>query len=271
MTVRLFHCSDVHAGPPFDADVAEVLRAEAHTYAPDLFVVSGDFVQRADFEDQWQTITAWLAGTPQPRLVVPGNHDVPLYHVWQRLFQPYGQYRKHISDNLTPVVQLDGVTVIGANTAFGLTVDGGWLSPAQQQHIRTAALAAPAHHKRVVVMHHHLVNPAGVGRRSRVAQSEQIAKLFDECQIDVVMSGHIHLSYVGHTRDTWPQLAHGTIICQAGTGSSRRGKSRERHQCAYNTIEISTREVCIRRHVYQAEARAFVIQVEHRERLLPWS
>jgi len=271
MTIRLFHCSDLHAGPPYDAEVAEVLLAEAHAYAADLFVVSGDFVQRADFVDQWQTITAWLARAPHPRLVVPGNHDVPLYHVWQRLFQPYTHYQRHISTDLYPVVTLDGVTVIGANTAFGWTVDGGWLSAAQQAHIRRSAAAAPADHKRVLVMHHHLIDPAGVGRRSRVARPDDIARLLDECRIDMVLSGHVHLSYVGHTRDLVPTLGHGTIICQAGTGTSRRGKSRERHRYAYNTLEIAADAVTIRRHVYQPHQRAFAVMVEHREVWVPWN
>jgi 3',5'-cyclic AMP phosphodiesterase CpdA len=267
MTIRLMHVSDVHAGPPFAAEIAAVVAREAQAYAPDVFVVSGDFVQRADELAQWQTITAWLAQTPQPRFVVPGNHDVPLYNVWNRLFNPYVHYTRHISTDLMPVMHLAGVSLIGANTAFGWTIDGGYLSPAQQAHIRTAAASAPAGNRRVVVMHHHLVNPPGVGRRNRVANPQAIATLLDECQIDVVMTGHIHLSYVGHTRDLVPSLARGTIICQAGTATSRRGKGRERHMCAYNTVELSTTQVVIRRHVYDPRTQKFVVHVEHREEL----
>ncbi len=267
MTIRLMHVSDVHAGPPFAAEIAAVVAREAQAYAPDVFVVSGDFVQRADELAQWQTITTWLAQTPQPRFVVPGNHDVPLYNVWNRLFNPYIHYTRHISTDLMPVMHLNGVSLIGANTAFGWTIDGGYLSPAQQTHIRTAAASAPAGNRRIVVMHHHLVNPPGVGRRNRVANPEAIATLLDECQIDVVMSGHIHLSYVGHTRDLVPSLARGTIICQAGTATSRRGKGRERHMCAYNTVEMSATQVVIRRHVYDPSTQKFVVRVEHHEEL----
>jgi predicted phosphodiesterase len=106
-----------------------------------------------------------------------------------------------------------------------------------------------------------------VGRRNRVANPQAIATLLDECQIDVVMTGHIHLSYVGHTRDLVPSLARGTIICQAGTATSRRGKGRERHMCAYNTVELSTTQVVIRRHVYDPRTQKFVVHVEHREEL----
>jgi 3',5'-cyclic AMP phosphodiesterase CpdA len=265
MTVRLMHVSDVHAGPPYDARVADIVLREAHAYAPDAFVVSGDFVQRADFADQWQTITTWLAQTPTPRIVVPGNHDVPLYNVWQRLFDPYRAYQTYISTDLHPVLHLAGVSLFGVNSAHGWTVDSGWVSATQLTQLRTVASTAPAGNRKVVVMHHHLVNPPGAGRRNRVANARHVAALFDEVGIDVVLSGHLHLSYVGHTRDVFPRLTHGSIICQAGTATSRRGKGREHHRFAYNMLEITTTQVTIRRHVYDATQHAFVQQATHIE------
>lgn len=265
MTIRLMHVSDVHAGPPFDAAIAEIVRRDAHAYAPDVFVVSGDFVQRADVPAQWQTITTWLDQTPTPRFVVPGNHDVPLYHVLQRLFDPYRYYTAHISTDLQPVLHLEGVSLFGLNTAHGWTVDGGRVSAAQLAHLRTAVRAAPAHNRKVVVMHHHLVNPAGAGQRSRVANAAQVASVFDDVGIDLMLCGHIHLSYVGHTRDLYTELQTGTIICQAGTATSRRGKSRERHRFAYNTLEITDTQLTIRRHVYAADQDAFVQHAMHVE------
>ena len=66
-------------------------------------------------------------------------------------------------------------------------------------------------------------------------------------------------------RDVFPQLTHGTIICQAGTATSRRGKGREKHRFAYNTLELSATAVTIRRHVYVDEQHAFVQHVHHVE------
>jgi 3',5'-cyclic AMP phosphodiesterase CpdA len=115
-------------------------------------------------------------------------------------------------------------------------------------------------------MHHQMLNPPGVKKRARMRNSQQVAQLLDECGIDMVLSGHLHLSYVGHTRDMLPELARGTLICQSGTSTSRRGKSRERHKFAYNTLEISQHDVLIRRHVYDLHQQAFDIEVEHRQR-----
>jgi len=265
MTIRLFHCSDLHAGPPFDAQVARRVLYDAQLYAPDLFVVSGDFVQRADFVDQWQTITTWLAQTPEPRFVVPGNHDVPLYHVYKRLFDPYYFYRQHISTDLTPVMHLSGVSIIGVVSAHGWCIDSGYVNTRQQAHLKASAAQVPAGNRRIVVMHHQMLNPPGVKKRARMRNATQMAALLDECEIDMVLSGHLHLSYVGHTRDLLPDLSRGTLICQSGTSTSRRGKSRERHKFAYNTIELTQHDVTIRRHVYNPQQEAFIIEVEHRQ------
>src|SRR5919199_6267301 len=125
------HISDLHAGPPFRLELAEQVAREAHEIKPDLLVVSGDFVQRADFTNQWQVITSYLKTLPEPRLVVAGNHDVPLFNPFNRLFRSYEHYKRHISPDLNPVFELPGLAVVGGCTAHGLTVDGGHLSVEQ--------------------------------------------------------------------------------------------------------------------------------------------
>ena len=66
----LMHISDLHAGPPFRLKLAEQVAREAHELKPDLLVISGDFVQRADFLNQWQMIAAYRKILPGPQLVV---------------------------------------------------------------------------------------------------------------------------------------------------------------------------------------------------------
>src|SRR5262245_60920199 len=111
------HISDLHAGPPFNLQLAEQVAQEAYDLRPDLLVISGDFVQRADITAQWRTITSYLRLLPQPQLVVPGNHDVPLYNLFSRLLLPYRRYQRYISPNLNPVFELPGLLVAGGCTA----------------------------------------------------------------------------------------------------------------------------------------------------------
>ena len=263
MRYVLMHISDLHAGPPFNEALAEQVAAEAHELRPDLLVASGDFVQRADRAAQWRTIVAYLRTLPEPRLVVPGNHDVPLYNLFNRLFRPLDHYRRYISPNLNPVFEQPGLVVAGGNTAYGLTVDGGYLSASQIATLERIFTRYPASTCKVAVLHHHVVNPSGSEGRRKIRNSDAAVQLLDRCAVELLLCGHIHVSYVGTTLDVRPDLRQGTIICQSGTTTSRRGKSRERGKNSYNVIEIEDRVIRIGQHLYLEDAGRFVPVAEH--------
>ncbi len=52
---------------------------------PEAVVVSGDLTQRARYA-QFYACKHFLDSLNLPYLVVPGNHDIPLYHLWNRFF-----------------------------------------------------------------------------------------------------------------------------------------------------------------------------------------
>jgi 3',5'-cyclic AMP phosphodiesterase CpdA len=257
------HISDLHAGPPFNPALAEQVAHEAHELKPDLLVISGDFVQRADFAAQWRTIVAYLKTLPEPRLVVPGNHDVPMYNPFNRLFRSLERYKRHISPDLNPVFERPGLVVAGGNTAHGLTIDGGYLSDAQAAALERIFMRYPPDTCKVAVLHHHVVNPPGSEGRRKIRNADTAVQLLDGCGVELLLCGHIHVSYVGTTLDVRPDLRQGTIICQSGTTTSRRGKSRERGKNSYNVIEIEDRVIRIGQHLYLEDAGRFVPVAEH--------
>jgi 3',5'-cyclic AMP phosphodiesterase CpdA len=97
---KILHVSDLHFGR-IDPATLDPLRKTAERLKPDLVVVSGDLTQRAR---AWQFREArdYLATLPKPQLVVPGNHDVPLYDVVSRFLRPLSNYRRYISEDLEP-------------------------------------------------------------------------------------------------------------------------------------------------------------------------
>jgi 3',5'-cyclic AMP phosphodiesterase CpdA len=257
------HISDLHAGPPFNLALAEQIVREAHDLRPDLLVISGDFVQRADFAAQWRTIAGFLKMLPEPRLVVPGNHDVPLFNPYNRLFRPLERYKRYISPNLNPVFERPGLVVAGGNTAHGLTVDGGYLHPSQAATLENIFARYPSGTCKVAVMHHHVVNPPGSHDRRMIRNAKEAVDLLDRCGVELLLCGHIHVSYVGTTLDVRPDLQRGTIICQSGTTTSRRGKGRERGKNSYNVIEIDDKVIRIGQHMYLENAGRFAPVAEH--------
>ncbi len=263
MPYTLMHVSDLHAGPPFNPHIADLVARQAHQLRPDLLVVSGDLVQRSDFTAQWRTITGYLATLPQPQLIVPGNHDVPLYNVFARVFRPLGRYRHFISPNLTPVFTRPGLLVVGGCTAHGLTTDGGRVSLRQLAALEQAFAQCPPQTCKVAVLHHHVVDPPGSKGRRRMANADQVMHLLDRCGVELLLCGHIHVSYIGNTLDVRPNLRQGTVICQSGTTTSRRGKGREHGKNSFNVIEIDTYVIRIIQHLYLEDVRRFAPVAEH--------
>lgn len=249
MAYTLMHLSDLHAGPPFDAVVAASIIREAHALRPDLLVVSGDFVQRADIGRQWQTIKRFLAELPEPRLYVAGNHDVPLYNPFKRLFDPLATYQRELCADLNPVFERPGLAVVGGCSAHGLTIDGGMLKADQIAAMQQAFARQPAGTCRVAVLHHHLINPPGCEGRRVMQKADQVAQIFAQSEVDLMLCGHVHVSYLGTTLDVRPDLRRGTIICQCGTSTSRRGKGRERGKYSYHVIEIDEHAIRISQHL----------------------
>lgn len=263
MRHRILHISDVHVGPPFRQAVAEKLAAQAHALQPDLLVISGDFVQRADFAAQWRAAKALRAALPSPQLVVPGNHDVPLFNLHLRLLNPLGRYRRHISSDLNPVFELPGLVVVGATSAHGLTADGGRLSQRQAATLRATLARYGSDTCKVVVWHHPVVNPPGSRKDRRMAGADAAISLLDACGVELLLSGHLHMSYIGHTRDIDHHLHQGTIICQSGTTTSCRGHGREHGQNSCNLIEITDQHIHISQMLFMQESATFVPFADH--------
>ena len=106
VVLTLLQISDLHFGPPYLPDVGGAVLRLAHELGPDAIVICGDLTQRAKRE-QFAQARAFLDRLPPvPRIVVPGNHDVPLYRIVERWRDPHGLYRKHIHDELDHVQRL---------------------------------------------------------------------------------------------------------------------------------------------------------------------
>ncbi|MFM8909496.1 MAG: metallophosphoesterase family protein, partial [Gemmatimonadota bacterium] len=122
--MRLLQLSDVHFGRhaiPVQIDAVTHRVADGRY---DAVVVCGDLTQR-NFRWQFRAAAAWLdqLRAHTAVLVVPGNHDVAWW------WKPVGLgsewpllrgYRKWISAELEPTLQLPGVTLVGLNSCHGV-------------------------------------------------------------------------------------------------------------------------------------------------------
>ncbi|MGQ9827134.1 MAG: metallophosphoesterase family protein [Roseiflexus sp.] len=241
----LMHISDLHAGRPFHPRVAEQLAREAHDLRPDLLIISGDLVQRADFTSQWEEIVHYLKCLPEPRLIIPGNHDVPLFHLFERFFRPLDRYRRHISPNLNPVFESPGLVVVGGNSAHGWTIDGGYVDPEQQWVMERRFARYPDNVCKIAVLHHGVVRPPGYEKRSIIRNADEVMQTLERSGVDVLLCGHHHVAYVGVAGNT-----RRLIVCQSGTSTSRRVRTGMRGRNAYNVLLIEDSTIHISQRCY---------------------
>ena len=123
---NVLHISDIHFGPKHLPAVSAGVLELAAARRPDLVVISGDLTLRAK-PHQFREARAFADELARiaPVLAVPGNHDVPLYRVWERLLQPFGAWRRHFAGELEPVFRDSELLVAGVNTAQAFALKGG--------------------------------------------------------------------------------------------------------------------------------------------------
>src|SRR3954469_17037950 len=198
------HISDLHFGR-VDPPVAEALVSDVHAFAPTLVVASGDFTQRARV-GQYKAAAEFMKRLPGPQMVVPGNHDIPLYNVVRRFFFPLTRYRRYISPDLRPVYRDEELLVVGINSArpFTWSPNGFWkdgkISDEQLIDIRTRACDAPASVFKVVVTHHPFIPPPNLRKKGIIHSSRRALDEMEECVIDMLLAGHLHVGYAGDVR-----------------------------------------------------------------------
>src|SRR6185295_3827867 len=121
----IVHLSDLHFGR-LDARLVPPLLAAIRDLSPALLAISGDLTQRAR-RKQFAEARDFLRAIECPCLVVPGNHDVPLYDVARRFLRPLARYKAFITDDLEPVHVDAEMVVMGLNSARSLSFGGGRL------------------------------------------------------------------------------------------------------------------------------------------------
>jgi 3',5'-cyclic AMP phosphodiesterase CpdA len=264
--MTILHISDLHFGPPYFPEVGEALRITAGTLGPDVIVASGDFTQRAK-EEQFIEARAYLDSLPDvPIIVTPGNHDVPLYRVFERIFSPYRHYRQHIKEELDYVTRVDGAVIVALNSTAPLrAITNGRISRDQLAFARDAFRDTPEDAIRIVVAHHHFAPAPDYEGGEVMPRARRAIDVFTELEVDLILGGHLHRAYIGNSLDLYPgtDRIHGITIVQSGTSTSRRGRAREREKNSFNVIRVTDEVIRITHYMYFDDAGGFASVSRH--------
>ncbi len=261
----VLHLSDTHFGKPHRPVVVVAAAALAEQADARAVVVSGDLTQRAKAAE-FRKARAFLEElSPCPVVVVPGNHDVPLYRLWERAAAPWSKYRAAMGGFLAGGRSLDAVRdVSGAsgsptvrfvalNSARPRTaVVNGRVSRAQVRFAARAFAAAPEDACRVLVIHHNLVR-AGSQGPPPLRFAHRILSRLDEWRADLVLSGHVHRTWFATSADE-----AGVPLVHAGTASSSRGRPPEAGANSLNLIRFGKQDIEVTPYLFSGKHGRFL-------------
>ncbi|MGC3969123.1 MAG: metallophosphoesterase family protein [Pirellulales bacterium] len=261
---KLVHISDLHFGR-VDTATVEPLRAAISAVGPDVVVVSGDLTQRAR-EEEYQAAAQFLAGLPTPQIVVPGNHDVPLYDVLRRFLRPLGRYRKYVSAETEPHYADDEIVIQGLNTARSFTFKNGRLNRGQIEKVRRRFAAAPRRAVRVLVTHHPLDLPSTYERHDLVGRAALAMPVLAECGADLLLAGHFHQAHAGDTSQRYAISRFAALVVQAGTTTSTRRRDEPN---SFNFISCCSDDITVDRYTWREAESVFASALTEHFRRTP--
>ena len=215
MTV-LLQISDPHFGTE-QLPVVEALVALSRRQRPDLVVLSGDITQRAR-PDQFRSARAFVDRLQVEVLAIPGNHDIPLFDLGTRLFQPYARHCAAFGHALEPVHSRADLLVVCVNTTRWYRHTNGEVSNEQIAHVAARLKSAEPEQLRVVVVHQPVAVPRLEDVHDLLRGHAEAIRRWAAAGCDLVLGGHIHLPYVVEL----PNLGRRMWAVQAGTAVSSR-------------------------------------------------
>ena len=257
---RLLHISDIHFGPPHLPSVGAGLLQLVRSLELDVVVLSGDLTQRAK-PYQFRQAAEYLSVFPVPVVAVPGNHDVPLYRVWERIFAPYGVWRREYGGQIEPVQTVTSsegdLVVVGLNSSRSFTTKHGRIKPSSIERLQRALGDAKKEAVRVVTLHHPLTKIPGFDEEPVVRNASRLLSVLAEHDVRLVLSGHLHQTFVLPLQELDKEFSPAALFAQCGTTTSSRGRAQERGRNSCLLFELEREVTRVTQQMWNAEVQRF--------------
>ncbi|MDP2004939.1 MAG: metallophosphoesterase [Rubrivivax sp.] len=213
----LLQVSDPHFGTERPA-VVEALVRLALALKPQVLLLSGDITQRATHL-QFAAAQAFVQRLQIPHcLALPGNHDIPLWHLPLRVLRPYARYGAAFGSDLEPSLETDDLLLLAVNTTRWWRHEDGQLSAVQVGRVAQRLARARPGQRRLVMVHQPLAVTRPEDKKNLLHGHAAALQAWGAAGVDLIVGGHIHLPFV-------LPLPGGGWAVQAGTAVSSRVRS----------------------------------------------
>jgi 3',5'-cyclic AMP phosphodiesterase CpdA len=248
----LIHLSDLHFGR-INPVIIEPLLNFIEVTKPNLVAISGDLTQRARTA-QFLEARKFLDAIPFPKIIVPGNHDVPLHNVFARLFAMLDRFRRYICEDLEPFYCDNEIAVAGVNTTRALTGKNGRISRRQLEKLCLRFRDVSSNHVKIVVTHHPFDLPPGIVGDRVVLRARLAMKVLAKIPVDMLLAGHFHIAGTTRTTARYRMDNYCGLIISSGTTTSTRGRGQPN---SFNVIQIESSTIAIAQYRWRAERLTF--------------
>ena len=231
-TLNIIHLSDLHFGRIQDKVLNDLNRyLKDNKNLINLVILTGDLTQRAK-KDQFIEAKIFLSQISAPVFIVPGNHDIPLYNLFLRIFRPYSRFKKYMGTFINNYYEDENFAVYGLWTVNKLTVESGKISESDIISA-TEKFSEVADYKIKILAGHHPI---------ATYENPRIKKLFEKLitlKPDFLLWGHDHQSSIKYFDEKTKMLP---LMLASGTAISSRVRQEAN---SFNLITIIGEEVRI--------------------------
>ena len=260
--MRLAHVSDPHFGRIASLHVQDDLIEDIGVHGCDAILITGDLTQRAR-RGEFKAAREFLRALPLPYIVIPGNHDM---HAWWhrpdlRMLDPLRRYKRLLSGQLEQAITARGLAVLGLNTTYGFTVQGGRCTAQQVKRVHSFFSDQPPSALKVLAVHHPLTALRVSEKLDLARGGEKLIAAAAEAGVTVVCAGHWHCAHVEVCIAGGSEL----VVSIAGTATSNRWREPQTEMNSWNLIETGGRNLEVQIRKYDRHTRTFSVyrQVTH--------
>ncbi len=197
-----------------------------HRHDIHLVIITGDLTQRAK-EKEFLLAREFLESLSMPVFIIPGNHDVPLFHLGLRFLNPYKRFCQFLKPWSSSCYEDDKVMVCGLWTTNNFTIKKELIHGHELEMLEKRLLTARG--KLRIIASHHPLTPDHLSLKL-----QRLLKL----EPHLFLWGHEHQSKVTTFSD-FPN----TVAVAGGTCVSSRIRS---EQNSFNEILLHQHQVSVR-------------------------